>query len=65
MPRPGSSPRRRGRDLATLEIGPEELLRKVPFFRDTPPGEFERLASWLRRCMIPDGETTVPISATH
>ncbi len=49
----------RGRDLATLEIGPEELLRKVPFFRDIPPDEFGRVTSGLHRRMIPDGETII------
>ena len=49
----------RGSDLSHLKIGPEELLRKVPFFQATPEDEFNRVAALLKRRMIPDGEAII------
>ena len=49
----------RGSDLSQLQIGPEELLRKVPFFHDTPQDEFGRVAALLKRRMIPDGDAII------
>ncbi|GAB6043375.1 cation:proton antiporter [Endothiovibrio diazotrophicus] len=49
----------RGSDLSPLRIGPEELLRKVPFFATTPKAEFERVAALLKRRMVPDDEAII------
>jgi len=42
-------------DVAGLRLDPTELLRKVPFFADTPEDEFLRVASALRQRTIPAG----------
>ncbi|MBI1372273.1 MAG: cyclic nucleotide-binding domain-containing protein [Phycisphaera sp.] len=42
-----------------LHIDPTELLRRVPFFRDTPPDEFARVARHLREITTPSGEDII------
>ena len=42
-----------------LAVGPEELLKKVPFFTDMPEGEFSTVATKLRRRTVPAGEIIV------
>ncbi len=44
---------------AELRIDPRELLRKVPFFEDTPDEEFERVARRLRPRTSPAGEAII------
>lgn len=44
---------------ARLRVGPEELLRKVPFFAETPPDEFHELARRLRPRTAPAGEAII------
>lgn len=43
----------------SLQVSPEELLRKVPFFRDLPADEVERVVGRLRRRTTPAGEAVV------
>lgn len=43
-------------ELAKLRVDPSELLRKVPFFQDLPPGEFGAVAERLRPQTVPAGE---------
>jgi CPA1 family monovalent cation:H+ antiporter len=50
--------------LEKLHIEPTELLRTVPFFRDTPPDEFARAASLLRERITPSGEIVIRQGAT-
>ena len=38
----------RGQEVDTLRVGPEELLRKVPFFQDIPEEEFEAIANRMK-----------------
>lgn len=45
--------------LDQLHIDPEELLRKVPFFADTPPDEFARVAGKLREMTVPSGDDII------
>ena len=47
-----------------LAVDPEELLKKVPFFSDTPQEEFALVASKLRRRTAPAGEIIVKQGAT-
>ncbi len=47
-----------------LAVDPEELLKKVPFFRDTPEEEFAIVASKLRRRTAPAGEVIVKQGAS-
>jgi CPA1 family monovalent cation:H+ antiporter len=49
----------RASQTARLKIEPEELLKKVPFFADTPPEEFVTVARKLRRRTAPAGEAIV------
>ncbi len=49
----------RGADIAHLVLDPEELLRKVPFFHDTPPEEFARAAKSLRQRTIAAGTAII------
>jgi len=42
-----------------LRIDPRELLRKVPFFEDTPDEEFGRVAAKLRPRTSPAGEVII------
>ncbi len=42
-----------------LTVGPEELLKNVPFFTDMPEGEFSVVAAKLRRRTVPAGEIIV------
>ena len=42
-----------------LTVGPEELLKNVPFFADMPEDEFSTVAAKLRRRTAPAGETIV------
>jgi len=51
--------RLRRSDLASLEIPPQELLRKVPFFQDTPESEFAHVAEMLRKRMVSSGENII------
>ncbi|GMQ97161.1 MAG: hypothetical protein BMS9Abin15_0859 [Gammaproteobacteria bacterium] len=43
----------RGHAASALKVDPSELLRKVPFFADTPPHEFEIIAALLKPRTIP------------
>ncbi len=45
--------------VGKLRVDPEELLRKVPFFDDTDPEEFQAVARRLRRRTAPAGEVIV------
>ncbi len=38
----------RGQEVDQLRVGPEELLRKVPFFRDIPAEEFGAIAKRMK-----------------
>ena len=49
----------RASQVVKLQVSPEELLKKVPFFADTPPEEFALLARKLRRRTAPAGEVIV------
>ncbi len=49
----------RGEDVAELRLDPTELLRKVPFFRDTPENDFAKAAAKLRQRTIPAGKTII------
>lgn len=49
----------RASQVSQLKVDPRELLRKVPFFRDTPEDEFEQVASRLRRRTAPAGEAII------
>ena len=42
-----------------LTVGPEELLKNVPFFADMPESEFSVVAGKLRRRTVPAGEIIV------
>ena len=42
-----------------LTVGPEELLKNVPFFTDMPESEFSVVAGKLRRRTVPAGEIIV------
>jgi CPA1 family monovalent cation:H+ antiporter len=42
-----------------LTVGPEELLKNVPFFTDVPENEFSVVAGKLRRRTVPAGEIIV------
>jgi CPA1 family monovalent cation:H+ antiporter len=44
---------------AKLTVGPEELLKKVPFFTDMPEEEFSTVAAKLRSRTAPAGEVIV------
>ena len=44
---------------AKLTVGPEELLKNVPFFADMPESEFSTVAAKLRRRTAPAGEVIV------
>lgn len=50
---------RRREILSELHVDPLELLRKVPFFRDTPPEEFAQVAQRLRERTTPSGEVII------
>lgn len=45
--------------LEQLHVEPEELLRKVPFFAETPPDEFTRVAGKLRELTVPSGDDII------
>jgi Na+:H+ antiporter len=49
----------RASQTSRLRIEPEELLKKVPFFADTPSEEFTTVAQKLRRRTAPAGEVIV------
>ncbi len=49
----------RASQISKLKVDPSELLRKVPFFQDTPPEEFEQVASRLRPRTAPAGEAII------
>ena len=49
----------RASKVGKLAVDPEELLKKVPFFLDTPPEEFGIVVSKLRRRTAPAGEVIV------
>ncbi len=46
-------------EISKLRVDPSELLRKVPFFKDTPPEEFAQVAARLRPRTAPAGETII------
>lgn len=49
----------RASQASKLAVDPEELLRKVPFFKDIPPEEFKSIAEKLRRRTAPAGDAIV------
>jgi len=49
----------RGGDIAELRLDPNELLRKVPFFEETPEYEFSKVAEKLVQRTIPAGKTII------
>ena len=49
----------RGRDAAALEADPSELLRKVPFFAETPESEYARVAGVLKLRTLPAGRPVI------
>ncbi len=49
----------KGEDVAQLQVDAAELLRKVPFFRDTPPAEFGQVVDRLRPRTVPTGEVII------
>lgn len=49
----------RASQVSHLRVGPEELLRKVPFFQELPEVEFASVAARLRRRTAPAGEIIV------
>ncbi len=49
----------RGGDVAELRLDPAELLRKVPFFEDTPPEEFDKAAAKLRQRTLSAGDAII------
>ncbi|HEY5719814.1 MAG TPA: cation:proton antiporter, partial [Gammaproteobacteria bacterium] len=49
----------RGGDVGKLQIGPEELLRKVPFFEGMAAADFARVAACLHGTTVPAGEAIV------
>ncbi len=49
----------RGQEAARLAVAPEELLRKVPFFRDFPPEEFAVIARSMRSHTVGEKEEIV------
>lgn len=49
----------RSENVAELRLDPGELLRKVPFFKDTPEDEFTRAAAKLVQRTIPTGKTII------
>ena len=49
----------RGRDAAALEADPSELLRKVPFFSETPESEYARVAGVLKLRTLPAGQAVI------
>ncbi|WP_040769944.1 cation:proton antiporter [Novipirellula maiorica] len=44
---------------AQLHVDPRELLRKVPFFAQTPSEEFDRVATKLREHTMPSGQDII------
>ena len=49
----------RGQDITRLQIEPEELLRKVPFFANIPADDFTALAGHMRSQSVPAFETII------
>ncbi len=49
----------RGQEITRLQIEPSELLRKVPFFTNIPPTDFEGLAQHMRSQSLPAMETVI------
>ncbi len=49
----------RASQVSKLKVDPSELLRKVPFFQETPEGEFEKIAARLRPRTAPAGEAII------
>jgi CPA1 family monovalent cation:H+ antiporter len=49
----------RGGDIAPLRVDPAELLRKVDFFKDLLPADFERIVRRLRPRTIAAGESVI------
>ena len=49
----------RGQEVDTLRVGPEELLRKVPFFKDIPEKEFEAIAKRMQSRSIGGKENII------
>jgi CPA1 family monovalent cation:H+ antiporter len=49
----------RGGVVAPLHIGPAELLRKVPSFKDMPEADFAKIASVLVQRSVPAGQVIV------
>ena len=55
----GELRRIRATQASKLQVSPQELLRKVPFFRDTPEEEFQQVADLLRPRTAPSGEPII------
>jgi len=49
----------RASQISKLKVHPSELLRKVPFFQNTPAEEFEKIAARLRPRTAPAGEAII------
>lgn len=49
----------RGQEIARLKVSPEELLRKVPFFTEISPADFEALAKKMKRHSVIAGEKVI------
>jgi CPA1 family monovalent cation:H+ antiporter len=49
----------RGADVSDLRTDPRELLRKVPFFLQTPDQEFDKILPLLKSHTVPAGELIV------
>ncbi|MFP3948389.1 MAG: cation:proton antiporter [Gemmatimonadota bacterium] len=55
----GELRRIRATQASKLQVSAEELLRKVPFFQDTPEDEFQRVADLLRPRTAPSGQPII------
>jgi len=49
----------RGRDVGQLKVGPEELLRKVPFFAALSGDDFSHVAAKLKPVTVPAGQIII------
>jgi CPA1 family monovalent cation:H+ antiporter len=49
----------RASQISKLKVDPAELLRKVPFFKETPGEEFQKIAARLRPRTAPAGEAII------
>ena len=49
----------RGRDLTRLHIEPTEILLKVPFFKEIPPQEIDRVIEYLRPLSLTENQVII------